>query len=80
MGPTSARWKKGHLFMAKNVQAKHSGSIEKEQESQRKDNLFRALLHLPPRTWSLLEIVVLVILTNHAAVTDLMQLLKVIKS
>ena len=66
--------------MANNVQAKHSGSVGKEQEFQKKGNLFQALLHLPPRTWSLLEIVVLVILTNHAAVTDLIQLLKVIKS
>lgn len=66
--------------MTGNVQKEHGGPIEKEQGSQRKENLFRALLHLPPHTWRLLEVVVLVVLTNHTAVTDLVQLLKVIKS
>ena len=66
--------------MVNNAQAKHSGTSQKEQEFLRKDNLLQALLHLPPRMWSLLEIVVLVLLTNHTAVIDLVQLLKVIKS
>lgn len=66
--------------MTNKVQAKHSGPIQKVQESQRKDNIFQTLLHLPPHVWRLLEIGVLVILTNHTAITDLIQLLKVIKS
>lgn len=66
--------------MVNNAQAKYSGTSQKEQEFLRKDNLFQALLHLPPRTWSLLEIIVLVLLTNHTAVTDLVQPLRVIKS
>jgi hypothetical protein len=66
--------------MANSTQAKKGGSSAKKQESEQRANLFQTLLHLPPRAWSLLEIIVLVILTNHTAITDLVQLLKIMKS